>query len=158
MAANTLAVIDDFLAQKRIVFVGASRDAKSFSRRLFDEFRKRGYDVVPVNPGASEIDGLPCYASVQDIQPPVDAALLMTSRDVTYRAVLDCEQAGIRRVWVYGVSGSNDASAGAVEFCTAHGIDVVAGYCPFMFLPQAGLVHRFHGRVMKFMRTYPVHG
>src|SRR5579885_654854 len=54
---TSLNAIQDFLAQKRIAFVGVSRDPKDFSCSLFREFVKRGYDVVPVNPNASEVMG-----------------------------------------------------------------------------------------------------
>ena len=155
MATGVHNIIDDFLAQKRIAFVGVSRNPRSFSRKLFHEFRSRGYDVVPVNLAASDIDGLACYLRTQDIQPPVDAVLLMTSREASYRALIDCQEAGVRRVWTYGVRGPRQASAGAVEFCAAHQIALVPGYCPFMFLPNSGFFHRFHGRIMKVMGSYP---
>ncbi len=45
-----LETIEDFLAQKRIAMVGVSRHPKDFSADLFQELRRRGYDMVPVNP------------------------------------------------------------------------------------------------------------
>lgn len=155
MVKTTRAAVDDFLAQKRIAFVGVSRDGRSFSRKLFQEFRRRGYDVVPVNPGADEIEGVACFKRLQDVQPPVDAALVLTARDQQHRPVMDCEQAGVKRVWLYGLNGPKEASAGACEFCAAHEIQVVAGYCPFMFLSETGLIHRFHRGVLKLMGTCP---
>ena len=50
-------LIDDFLAQKRIAVVGVSRNPRDFTRTMFNEFIRRGYDAVPVNPNAAEIDG-----------------------------------------------------------------------------------------------------
>ena len=48
---TTLAVrANEFLAQRRIALVGVSRDPRDLSRTLFRELRRRGYDVVPVNP------------------------------------------------------------------------------------------------------------
>ena len=73
----SLDVIEDFLAQKRIAMAGVSRNPKDFSASLFQELCRRGYDVVPVNPNASEVLGKACFAHVQDIQPKVDAVLLM---------------------------------------------------------------------------------
>ena len=58
--------IQEFLGQKRLAIVGVSRKKQDFSRVLFREFQKRGYDVVAVNPSAQEIDGLPCFASVAE--------------------------------------------------------------------------------------------
>jgi predicted CoA-binding protein len=155
MTIDARPIIDEFLAQKRIAFVGVSRDPNAFSRKLFQEFRRHGYEMLPVNPNAAEIDGLPCRPHVLDIQPPPDAAVLMTSRENTYHALLDCEQAGIRRVWLHGNSGPRDVSVGAMEFCASHGIQAVPGYCPFMFLPKPGFVHRIHACIMRLVGSYP---
>jgi len=147
-------IIEDFLAQKRIAMVGLSRQPKDFSVMLFDELCRRGYDVVPVNPGASEVLGRPCFARVQDIRPPVDAVLLMTSPAVTEAVVEDCAAAGVRRVWMYSAGVQGAVSPKAVEFCAAHGIQVVPGECPFMFFPHNGF-HRVHGFIRKITGSYP---
>src|SRR6266540_852633 len=95
-----MASIQEFLAQKRFAFVGVSRNESDFSRALFREFRTRGYDPVPVHPQANQIEGQPCYPRLQDIQPPVDSALLMTPPSVTGTLTGDCVAAGIKRVWM----------------------------------------------------------
>ena len=59
MAEQTVSLetISDFLAQKRIAMVGISREGKDFSISFFEEMARRGYDMVPVNPNASQILG-----------------------------------------------------------------------------------------------------
>jgi predicted CoA-binding protein len=151
----SLETIKEFLAQKRIAMVGVSREPKEFSALLFEEFCRRGYDVVPVNPHAREVLGRRCFARVQDIQPPVDAAILMTSPEVTDAVVRDCDEAGIRRVWMYRAAGQGAVSANAVAFCRDRGIQVVPGQCPFMFWSDAHVGHRLHGYVRKIIGSYP---
>lgn len=153
---TSLDTIQDFLAQKRIAMVGVSRDPKDFSVMLFQELSRRGYDVVPVNPGASEILGRPCFARVSEIQPPVDAVLLMTAPVVTESIVRDCAHAGIGRVWMYSAGGAGAVSEKALEVGREHGIRVVAGECPFMFFPHPGW-HVVHGFVRRIMGSYPRH-
>jgi uncharacterized protein len=153
----SLETIEDFLAQKRIAMVGISREPRSFSVMLFEELCRRGYDVIPVNPNIPNVLGRTCYARLQEIQPPVEAALLMTSPAVTDSVVSDCAEAGIRRVWMYCATGSGAVSPQAVTFCLERGIQVVPGQCPFMFLPAAGAVHRLHGFVRKITGRYPHH-
>ena len=97
--------VDDFLGQKRLALVGVSRNGKDFTRVLFREFCQRGYDMVPVNPSLSEVEGRACYGRVQDVTPPVDGALLMTSPAVTEQVVRDCAEAGVGRVWMYRAAG-----------------------------------------------------
>lgn len=155
MAARaSLDTIEDFLAQKRIATVGVSRQSKDFSVMLFDELCRRRYDMVPVNPNASEIRGHRCFARVQDVQPVVDGAILMTSPAVSETVVRGCAQAGIRGIWMYRAGGEGAVNAKAIAFCREKGIEVVPGECPFMFLPRAGF-HRMHGLIRKIRGSYP---
>lgn len=147
--------IRDFLAQNRFAFVGVSRQPKDFSRALFREFRARGYNAIPVHPQADAIEGVPAFRSLRDIDPPVDSVLLMTSPAVTQTLVRECAQAGIKRVWLYRGGGRGTGTAEAVRLCEHNGISVVPGECPFMFFPETGLIHRFHGFVRKIAGTYP---
>ncbi len=153
----SLETIEDFLAQKRIAMIGISRNPKDFSTALFLELRKNGYDVIPVNPKVPEVMGQRCFARVQEIQPPVDGALLMTTPEVTDAVVPDCAAAGIRRVWMYRAGGKGAVSEKAVAFCREHGIQVIPGQCPFMFLPQSGGIHKFHGFIRRIFGNYPKH-
>jgi predicted CoA-binding protein len=149
-------VVQDFLHQKRLAVVGVSRRPKGFSLTLFRELRRQGYDAVPVNPKTQEIDGVPCFSRLQAVQPPVDGALLMISPAATDAVVRDCAEAGIKRVWMYRAGGTGGAvSADAVKYCEEHGIAVVPGECPFMFLPKASWFHRFHGLLRKITGKYP---
>ena len=152
-----LETINDFLAQKRIAMVGISRETPSFSGSLFTEFCRRGYDVVPVNPNMQVVMGHKCFACVQDIEPPVDAALLMTSPAVTEEVVKDCAEAGIKRVWMHSGGGQGAVSENAINFCREKGIGVVPGECPFMFFPKSGGVHWLHGVLRKLTGGYPRH-
>ena len=152
---TTRKTIDDFLGVKRRAVVGVSRKPKDFTRSLFRELRLRGYDVVPVHPEASEMDGVPAVARVAEVSPPVEGALLLTSPAVTGQVVRECQEAGIRRIWMYRAVGAGAVGPEAVEFCETNGMSVVAGECPFMFLPGSGFPHNFHGFCKKMLGSYP---
>ncbi len=147
--------IHDFLDLKRFAFVGVSRQPKDFSRMLFREFLARGYQAVPVNPDASEIEGQPCFTRLEDIQPPVEGALFMTAPGVTAALVQDCRAAGIKQVWMYRAGGVGAANSDAIQYCEAHGMQVIPGECPYMFLPGGAWYHRFHGLIHKITGSYP---
>jgi len=151
----SLEIIGDFLAHKRIAMAGISRDPANFSVKLFQELVRRGYDVAPVNPNLAEVEGQRCFGRVQDIEPPVETVLLMTSPEVTDTVVRDCAEAGVRTIWMYRATGKGSVSREAVEFCQERGIRVVPGECPFMFLPQSAAFHRFHGLVRRITGRYP---
>jgi predicted CoA-binding protein len=152
---TTQADIDDFLAQKRFALAGVSRQPKEFSRVVFREFRAKGYDPVPVHPDASEIEGAHCFARVQDIQPPVDTALLMTTAAVSGAVAEDCIASGVKRVWFYRGAATGTVNQQAIEQCRASDLHVIPGECPLMFLHRTGLIHRIHGWVKKIRGTYP---
>jgi uncharacterized protein len=152
----------DFLACRRIAMVGVSRDPLDFTRGLFRELQRRGYDMVPVNPNGGTVEGVSCWRSVREVVPPVEGALLMTPPDLTEHVVLECSEAGIRRVWMHRGVGAGAVSPAAVAFCRVRGMSVVAGACPYMFLPRSGFIHRVHGflsgrRPLDFARPAHVH-
>ena len=153
----SLNAVQDFLAQKRIAMVGISRRKTDFSVSLFEEFRKRGYDMVAVNPAMQETAGVRCFARMQDVQPPVDAAIVMTSPSISEQVVHDCVEAGIPRVWLYGTGTQGAINPNAVALCRAAGVVVVAGECPLMFWKDSFVVHRLHGFVLKIFGKYPRH-
>ncbi len=147
--------IDAFLGCRRLALVGVSRNARDFSRALMRELLCRGYDVVPVNPTAPEIEERRCYATVEEVVPPVEAALLMTPPALGPATVQDCLRAGVRRIWFHRGVGPGASSPEALRMCAEAGVDVVAGECPFMFLPGSGLVHRIHGVFRRPRRARP---
>ena len=144
-----------FLAQKRFAIAGVSRIPNHFSRVLFREFIQRGYDAIPVNANAQDIEGRPCYARVRDIQPAVEGVLWMTPASAAAEVARDCHEAGVKRVWMYRAIGQGAVDAEAVRFCEEHGMAVIAGECPFMFLPDAAWFHRLHGFGKRVAGTYP---
>lgn len=147
--------IDRFLGLKRIAMVGVSRSAKDFSRMLFRDLVRHGYDVVPVHPEAADVEGRKCFGRVQDIEPKVEGALLMTSPNLTGVVVRDCAEAGVKLVWMYRAVGAGAVSGPAVEFCEAHGIDCIVGHCPYMFLANSGFPHNLHGWLMRITGKFP---
>ena len=152
---SSLSVIQDFLAQKRIAVVGVSHDSKDFSRALLRSLRQHGYDAVAVNPALTSADDVPCYPELADVSPPADGVLLMTSPAVTDEIVRDCASLHISRVWMFRAGGQGSVSPKAVEFCKQHGIAVVPGECPYMFLKGESWFHGLHGFIKKITGSYP---
>jgi len=98
---NIKDLIDDFLSLKRFAFVGVSGKPQDFSRALMREFTKRGYDPIPVTPNHAEIEGQTAFAGVQDVQPKIEAVLIMTGPETALRVLNDCKTTGVRLGWLY---------------------------------------------------------
>lgn len=148
-------LVQEFLRQKRIAIVGVSRDKRHFSRSVFGEFIKRGYDVIPCNPHGDEIDGIKVVGNVGEIQPAVDGVIIMTPPAMTIHILRDCQAAGIKRIWLHRGAGSGSVTEEALRFCHDHNMKVVPGFCPLMFLSDTSFVHRIHRFFKRLNRTYP---
>jgi len=140
----TRAVVDDFLAQRHLALVGASRNPKAFSSTVARELRGHGYTVDAVNPAADEIDGQRCFRSVTDLPSEVGGAIIMVSADRAADAVQACIDRGIPRIWLHRGVGPSSVSDAAVDLCRRRRVPVVDGECPLMFVEPAGAVHRIH--------------
>ena len=149
-------LIDAFLAGRRFAVVGVSQNPQDFSRALVKEMRDKGYEIVPVRPGLEEVDGQKAYSRVQDVPGRLDGVIVMTSAERAKSVVRDCAEAGVKRVWLSRVTGDGAVSEEAVSFCKEHGIEVVPGECPLMFL--GGSIHDMHRSYRKMTGTLPLRG
>ncbi|MCW5965169.1 MAG: CoA-binding protein [Bryobacterales bacterium] len=152
MADTTLPAVRRFLRARSIAIVGVSRDPKHFSRMLFRDLRKRGLPVVPVNPRASEIEGIPAAKSVPE---GTEAVLVMTPAAATLAVCEDAIAAGAEKLWMYRAIGHGAVDHSAAERCREAGMEVVEGHCPYMFLEDTAWIHRLHGGLMKLTGKYP---
>lgn len=151
----TKRTIDGFYAQKRIAVIGASRNKRKYGYVLVAELKKRGYDVVAVNPNATEIDGVPCFANITSVTPKVEAAVAVLAAPKFDQVVRDCAAAGVRTLWMHEHVMKGVRNPKAIFLCEQNGIDGIAGFCPLMFLPKTGFQHRIHGSIMKLFGAYP---
>ncbi len=147
--------ISNFLGEHRLAIVGVSRGAKDYTRIVYDEFVKRGYDVVPVNPNAEQIAGKPCVGRLTEVKPPVTAALFLIPQTLSDDMMQDCADSGITKVWFRRKLQHDEHGSNTLSFCKEHKVSVISGLCPLMFLPNAESIHRFHGVLLKLFGKYP---
>ena len=118
-------LVRDFLSQKRFAVAGSFRDESKYAYRIFRDLTQKGYDVFPVNPGISEVDGRPCSKNVSAIPGKVDVVNLVTPPAVTEVILRECLAKDIRRAWLQP-GAESDA---AIKFCCDNNIKVVYGIC-----------------------------
>lgn len=155
MPASVRATIEDFLSYRRLAMVGVSRHEGDFSRMLFRELQSRGYDMVPVNPGVDEIEGVRCFERIGDVTPAVDGAILMVPNRVAEGIVRECAAAGVPRIWFYRAVGDGAVSEQALKLCEQFRIAAVPGECPFLFLSGGSWYHGLHRFCRKLIGTFP---
>ncbi len=134
---------NDFLAQKRIAVAGVSRTPAGHGANVvYTGLRKAGYQVFAVNPEADQVEGDRCYHDLKSIPGGVDAVVVGTAPGVSADVLRECAERGIGRVWLHRSFGGGSVSEEAVTLGREHGIGVIAGGCPMMFLRGADIGHR----------------
>ena len=54
----------------------------------------------------------------------------------------ECDQLGIKQVWMHRSYGAGSVSDAATAYGREHGITVIDGGCPLMFDPTADVGHK----------------
>jgi uncharacterized protein len=142
--------VDDFLGQHKLAVVGVSRSGKGFGYAAWRALADKGYEALPVNPGAESIGGTRCYARVSDLPQDVGGVLIVVPPAQTEEVVREAAGAGIRRVWMQ----QGAESEAALRFCREHGIEAVSRECILMFAQPNGM-HKVHGWLWKVIGKSP---
>ncbi|HWK66869.1 MAG TPA: acetate--CoA ligase family protein [Rhizobiaceae bacterium] len=83
---------------RSIVIVGASQDPTKIGGRPVELLQKYGFagNIYPVNPRASEVQGLKAFASVLEIPDAADLAVIAVPAEAAPDAAQDCATKGVR--------------------------------------------------------------
>ena len=111
---------------RNIAVVGMSRDPAKPAHSVPKYMMERGYNIIPVNPIASEILGRRTYAYVSDIKSQIDIIdVFRPSKDV-YPVVEDSiKKSGITVIWLQEGIHNVEAEKIALD----NKIDVVFNRC-----------------------------
>jgi predicted CoA-binding protein len=140
--ANVPESIAAFLRGRRFAVAGVSRQPGQAANAVFAKLKRAGYEVFPINPHATQVEGAACYADVGAVPRPLDGVVIATSPNVALGIVQQCGDHGVRRVWFHRSFGDGSVSEEAVRACGAHGIDCIVGGCPLMFCEPVDFGHR----------------
>ena len=86
--------------EKVVAVVGASNDRRKFGNKAVRAFQRQGYQVVPVNPHESDIEGLKTYASVLDVPGPIDMATFYVPPEIGESLIEEMAAKQIPEVWL----------------------------------------------------------
>jgi predicted CoA-binding protein len=134
---------EEFLSHQRVAVTGVSRTPGSHgSNVVYQRLKERGYDVYAVNPNAEEIDGDPCYPDLHAIPGGVEWVVIGTRPERALATVEECEDLGIKDVWMHRSFGGGSVSEDATRYGREHGMTVIDGGCPLMFEPTSDPGHQ----------------
>lgn len=116
--------IADFVSRRRWAVVGVSDDATKFARRIFEDLRGAGYEVIPIHPELDRLDdGTPVYPRVSAAPPGIEVVNMVIPARAAPAVLRDMASAGVKKVWFQ--PGASDAAA--VSLAEALGLEVIAG-------------------------------
>ncbi len=129
--------IRSFLNPRSVAVVGASRHRRTIGGALLANLRHDGFTgpIYPVNPSATNIDGVRCYASVSAIGAAVDLAVIAVPAAAVEEVVADCARAGVRGVVVISSGFAEASPAGRLvqerlaQFVRESGMRMVGPNC-----------------------------
>lgn len=134
--------ISEFLAQRRIAVVGVSRNRETPANLIYRKMREAGYRTFAVNPNARSVEGDDCYSTLASIPGGVDGVVIVTNARTTGAIVRECVLLGIPRIWMHRSFGTGSVNTDAAELARQHGLEVIVGGCPMMFMEPIDVGHK----------------
>lgn len=131
-----------FLQGRRFAVAGVSRQPGQAANAVFRKLRDAGYDVFPINPSTSEVEGVKCYSDVASVPGQLDGVVIATAPGISVQIVRACSQQGVHRVWLHRSFGNGSVSEEAVRECETRGINCIVGGCPLMFCEPVDPGHK----------------
>jgi acetate---CoA ligase (ADP-forming) len=105
--------LQTLLQPRSVAVIGASEDVRTFSGAPIHNLLRHRFagDVYAVNPGRSEVQGLPSHRSVLDIPGPVDTVVIAVPTSAVLSVLSECIQKGISSATII-TSGFGEEAAG----------------------------------------------
>ncbi len=103
------------MEMKNWAVVGASDDKDSYGYKIVKRLSKNGYNVYPVNPKLSQIDGLTAYTNLKNIPYKVDVVDIVVRPEIAIKAMKKVKEEGIKYVWLQPGTRSDEIRKYAKE-------------------------------------------
>ena len=97
---NEIETIKKIYKMKTIAVVGMSPKPDRPSHYVALYLREQGYEIIPVNPGQSEIAGETCYPSLKDIPKPVDVVDVFRRSEYVFPIAEAAIEFGAKALWL----------------------------------------------------------
>jgi acetate---CoA ligase (ADP-forming) len=132
-----VAAVTHLLAPRSVAVIGASRKAGSIGAAVVHNLVANGYrgPLYPVNPEATEIEGVPAFPTVLAIPGDVEMAVVTVPAAVVSKVARECAEKGVRGLVVisagFGEAGPEGVALQRelVEICRQGGMRLVGPNC-----------------------------
>ncbi len=111
--------------------IGASSNREKYGNKVLRCYQQHGLEVFPINPRATEIEGLKAYPSLEALPKQVQGISVITPPKITESVVQEAIRAGVKNIWMQ--PGAENPEA--IRMAEAAGLSVIAnGPCLLVVL------------------------
>jgi len=114
-----------FKKENTIALVGASRDLSKYSHTILLHFQHANYKIIPINPNERDIEGLDCYATLDEVKDEIDVVVMMISPKKSIKILESVKKLKINKVWFQ--PGSNNETT--ANYCKENNINFIQDQC-----------------------------
>ena len=123
--------IKKFINKKNIfAVIGVSKNINKYGRKVFDDLKKYGYKVFPINPKEDFILENKCYKNLKSLPIKPDVVSFVIPPAIGIKVIKECNELGIDKVWLQPGSESNDI----IEYCKNNNIECLHDQCVLLNL------------------------
>ncbi len=152
-------MLDALLRPKSVAVIGASRTPGKVGHEIVDNLIDSGYKgpIVPINPSADEVLGLPCYPDLKTYGKDVDLSIISVPTPLVRPAVDSAIAAGAGAIVIITAGFKEVGEEGAAletqlaALCRTHGVSLLGPNC-------LGLINTHHSMNASFAKQMPQPG
>ena len=152
--------IEAIVSPRSVAVIGASNKKDSVGNAVIKNLVDANYSGVLylINPSSSEILGIQCYSNVQNIEGPVDLAIVIVPSDAVPQVIEECGKKGVKGAVIISAGFKEAGELGkklenqVIEIARKYGVRLLGPNC-VGFLnadPKISLNASFVKRMPKF--------
>ena len=93
-------MVENAIEKKVWAVVGATNNKDKFGCKIYNRLVKAGYEVYPVNPGITEINGAKCYPSLEEVPVTPEVVNVVVPTKIAVETVKSAAEKGTKIVWL----------------------------------------------------------
>lgn len=152
-------MLEPLLYPESIAVIGASRTPGKVGHDILANLIKNKFagTIVPINPSAEELLGLPCYKNLSDYNGIIDLSIIAVPKTTVFDAVKMSVKAGAKAIAIITSGFKETGAEGAelenriAEFCKSRNIRLLGPNC-------LGLINTDHNMNASFAGIMPQEG
>ncbi len=139
--------LDLLFRPRSLAVIGISRDPGRGGGFIWWKIQAQGFPgkKYPVSRSCTELDGIPCYPSLTEIDEPIDLAIAALPAAAIEGLLIECAQKGVKFVVIHAAGFAELGEEGRqlqerlVKFAHDHGMHLVGPNCMGLFCPESRL-------------------